>query len=298
MRVPSSRIALPDDGPRYDRTVEGPESLQFQDAVKKITSGQYAVARAGFDALATLDSTSALIPPLKAFLAELTLLEDPTDHGRMEAIAQYRSLIGSYPKNPNTFRALWRVGDLYVELGWLQEAITSYEYALSRELPRHDADRSLLALGVTLGELGRWTEAERAFETVRKRATDDRLVARATLDQANALYAQRRKREAVPLYDIFYQRWPNLLKQNPDALQQYGDALFEIQELRRASNIDMLLYNLFPSHRYAGTALVRLGDSHSRLGLANTGRDFLHCRPDAVCRYGGSGRCSHAPVTD
>jgi len=274
VRVPSSRIALPDDGPRYDRTVEGPESLQFLDAVKKITSGQYAVARAGFAALATLNSASALIPPLKAFLAELTLLEDPTDHGRMEAIAQYRSLIGSYPKNANTFRALWRVGDLYVELGWLQEAITSYEYALSRGLPRHDADRSLLALGVTFGELGRWTEAERAFETVRNRATDDRLIARATVDQANARYAQRRKREAVPLYDIFYQRWPNLLKQNPDALQQYGDALFEIQELRRASNIDMLLYNLFSSHRYAGMALVRLGDCHSRLGLGTLAELF------------------------
>ena len=156
--------------------------------------------------------TSALIPPLKAFLAELTLLEDPTDHGRREAITQYRSIIGSYPKNSNAFRALWRVGDLYVEMGWFQEAIAAYEYALSRELPHHDADRSLLALGVTLGELGRWTEAERAFDTVRKRATDDRLVVRATLDQANALYAQERKRDAVPLYDFLYRRWPDLLK--------------------------------------------------------------------------------------
>ena len=42
------------------------------------------------------------------------LLEDPTDHGRREAITQYRSIIVSYPKNSNAFRALWRVGDLYV----------------------------------------------------------------------------------------------------------------------------------------------------------------------------------------
>jgi len=272
--TPSSRIALPDDGPRYERTVEGPGSLQFQEAVKALARGQYAVARSDFDALATLESDSVLVPPLKAFLAELTLLEDPTDHGRRDAITQYRSIIGSYPKNSNAFRALWRVGDLYAEMGWLQEAIAAYEYALSRELPRHDADRSLLALGGTLGELGRWTEAERAFDTVRKRATDDRLVVRATLDQANALYAQRRKRDAVPLYDLLYRHWPNLLKQNPDALQQYGDALFEVQELRRACEIDMLLYNLFPSHRHAGTALVRLGDSHSRLGLRTRAEIF------------------------
>ncbi|HSL01976.1 MAG TPA: tetratricopeptide repeat protein [Nitrospiraceae bacterium] len=265
-RIPSSRIALPDDGPRYDRSVEGPGALQFQEAVKAFTNGQYPVARAGFAALATLDSTSELIPPLKAFLAELILLEDPTDHGRREAITQYRSISGSYPKNANAFRALWRIGDLYAEMGWFQDAIAAYEYALSRELPHHDADRSLLALGVTLGELGRWTDADRAFDTVRERAIDDRLVVRATLDQANALYAQRRKRDAVPLYEFLYRRWPNILTQNPDALQQYGDALFEVQELRKEHDIDLLLYNMFPSHRHAGMALVRLGDSHSRLG--------------------------------
>jgi tetratricopeptide (TPR) repeat protein len=258
------RIALPDDGPRYDRTVEGPGALPFQEAVKAFARGQYAAARAGFDALATLDSSSALIPPLKAFLAELILLEDPTDHGRREAITRYRSIIGAYTKNPNAFRAFWRVGDLYAEMGWYQDAIVAYEYALSRDLPRHDADRSLLALGVTLGKLERWTEAERAFETVRARAMDDRLVVRATFDLANALYVQRRKRDAVPLYDFLYRRWPNLLKQNPDALQQYGDALFEVQELKRACEIDLLLYNLFPSSGHAGTALVRLGDSHRR----------------------------------
>ncbi|MGH7181752.1 MAG: tetratricopeptide repeat protein [Nitrospiraceae bacterium] len=268
------RMALPDDGPRYDRTVEGAGALQFQTAVEALGRGQYAAARAGFDKLATLDSSSALIPPLKAFLAELTLLENPTDHGRREAITQYRSIIGSYPKNPNAFRALWRVGDLYVELRWFQEAIAAYEYALSLDLPRPDQDRSMLALGGALGELGRWTEAERAFDQVRKRATDDRLVTRATSDLANALYAQHRKRDAVPIYDLLYRRWPDFLRYNPDGLQQYGDALFDIQELRRACEIDLLLYNLFPSHRYAATALVRLGDSHSRLGLRSPAEIF------------------------
>ena len=272
--TPSSRHALPDDGPRYDRTIKGPESVQFQASVAALARGQYTAARAGFDALATLDSANVLIPPLKAFLAELTLLEDPTDHGRREAIAQYRSVIGSYPKNSNAFRAFWRVGDLYVEMGWFQEALAAYEYALSRELPRHDADRSMLALGGTLGELGRWREAERAFDTVRTRATDDRLAMRATLDLANALYVQRRTRDAVPLYDLLHRRWPDLLRNDPDALQQYADALFEVQELKRACEVDLLLYNLFPSHRHAGTALVRLGDSNNRLGLRTSAELF------------------------
>ena len=266
-RTLSPRIALPDDGPIYDRTMEGPGVVQFQEAVKAFARGQYAAARAGFSALDTLDSSSALIPPMKAFLAELTLLENPSDHARGEALTLYRGIIGSYPKNPNAFRAHWRVGDLYADMGWLRDAVTAYEYALSRELPRHDADRTLLALGGVLGELGRLAEAERVFGMVRERAIDDRFVVRATLDQANVLYAQQRKRDALPLYDFLYRRWPNTLKYNPDALQQYGDALFDNQELKRGREIDLLLFNLFPSHRHAGTALVRLGDSHSRLGL-------------------------------
>ncbi len=267
LRTLSSQIALPDDGPIYDRNMEGPGVAQFQEAVKAFSRGQYAAARAGFSALETLDSSSALIPPMKAFLAELTLLEHPSDHARREALTLYRGIIGSYPKNPNAFRAHWRVGDLYMDMGWFQDAVAAYEYALSRELPRHDSDRTFLALGGALGALGRLAEAERVYDMVRERAIDDRLVVRATLDQANVLYAQQRKRDTLPLYDFLYLRWPNILKYNPDALEQYGDALFDNQDVKRGREIDLLLYNLFPSHRHAGTVLVRLGDSHSRLGL-------------------------------
>jgi TolA-binding protein len=261
------RIALPDDGPVYDRTMEGPGVAQFQEAVKAFSRGEYAAARAGFSALETLDSSSALIPPMKAFLAELTLLEHPSDHARRDALTRYRGIIGSYPKDPNAFRAHWRVGDLYMDMGWFQDAVVAYEYALSRDLPRHDTDRTLLALGGALGAMGRLPEAERVFDMVRERAIDDRLVVRATLDQANVLYAQQRKRDTLPLYEFLYRRWPNILKYNPDALQQYGDALFDSQDLKRGREIDLLLYNLFPSHPHSGAALVRLGDSHSRLGL-------------------------------
>ena len=266
-RTVSPRIELPDDGPIYDRTMEGPGVAQFQEAVKAFSRGEYAAARAGFSALETLDSSSALIPPMKAFLAELTLLEHPSDHARREALTLYRGLIGSYPKNPNAFRAHWRIGDMYVEMGWFQDAVAAYEYALTRELPRHDSDRTLLALGSALGAMGRLAEAERAYDMVRERAIDDRLVVRATLDQANVLYNQQRKRDTLPLYDFLYLRWPNILKYNPDALQQYGDALFDNQDVKRGREIDLLLYNLFPAHPHAGIALVRLGDSHSRLGL-------------------------------
>jgi TolA-binding protein len=259
--------------------------LQFQEAVASFKHKQYALARAGFAALVKHDPGSVLVPSTKAFLAELTLLEDPTGHGRSEAITQYRALIRLYPKDPNASRALWRIGDLYVEMGWFQEAVVAYEYATSRVLARADADRSMVSLGITLQLRERWEEAERAFETVRKRTTDDRVLMRATLGLANALCALQRKREAQPLYDMLYQRWPDFLRSDPQVLQQYGDVLVDTNQPQRARAIDTLLYNLYPSHQYAGAALVRLGDSHRRLGLRKQAEMFYLA---ALTQYAGT----------
>lgn len=259
--------ALPDDGPRYDPTLQGQDSLQFQEALAVFKRGQYATARAGFDALAKLYPQSTLTPTTVAFLAELTMLEQPAGRGRTEAITQYRDLIRAYPNDTNSSRAQWRIGDLYVEMGWFHEAKVAYEHALSHALSRHDADRAMVGLGFTLMALRKWTEAEQTFEAIRKRATDDRLLMRATLGLAGALYAQHRKRDVQPLFDILHRRWPDLLRKHPDALQQYGDVLFETNRLQQAREIYTLLYNLYPSHQDAGSALVRLGDSCRQLGL-------------------------------
>ena len=257
-----ARFTLPDEGPRYDYLVEGSNSLPFQEAIDSFKHGEYALAREAFSGLVKQDPDSRLVPSIKAFLAEIVLREDSTTRGRSEAILQYRAQVRQYPKDPNTSRALWRIGDLYVEMGWLQEAIIAYEYATSHIQLRADADRSLLSLGVILESRERWVEAERAFESVRKRTSDERILRRSTLGLANTLYALQRKREAQPLYDMLYQRWPDLLKSEPQYLQQYGDVLVGTNERQRARAIDILLYNLYPSHQYAGAALVRLGDSH------------------------------------
>ncbi len=271
-----SKLTLHDEGPRYDYLAEGSNSLQFQEAIDSFKHGEYALAREGFSTLVKQDPDSRLMPSIKAFLAEITLREDPTTRGRSEAILQYRAQVRQYPKDPNTSRALWRIGDLYVEMGWLQEAIIAYEYATSHIQLRADADRSLLSLGVILESRERWVEAERAFESVRKRSGDERILRRSTLGLANTLYTLQRKREAQPLYDMLYQRWPDLLKSEPQYLQQYGDVLVGTNERQRARAIDILLFNLYPSHQYAGAALVRLGDSHRQQNQSTQAELFYH----------------------
>ncbi|MCX5721039.1 MAG: tetratricopeptide repeat protein, partial [Nitrospirae bacterium] len=283
--VSSTRLMLADEGPRYGHLAEGSVTLPFQDAVEAFKHGQHALAHAGFSAIVKQEQDRALLASAKAFLAELPLLENPAGRGQAEAIAQYRALIRLHPNDPNASRALWRIGDLYVEMGWFQEAIVAYEYATSRVIARADADRSLLSFGVILDFRGRVAEAEQAFETVRKRATDDQLMMRATLGQANALCTLQRKREAQPLYDLLYQRWPDLLRHDPQILQQYGELLADTDQMQRARAIDTLLYNLYPSSPYAGAALVRLGKNHQRLGLYKQAEMFYIA---ALTQYSGS----------
>lgn len=272
--VSSLQLTLPDEGPRYRHLVEAPGSVAFQKALDAFTHAQYGPARAGFEALVKQGPEGQLAAVAQAFLAELALLESPTIQGRSAAITQYRTLLTQHPKDLNASRALWRIGDIYLEMGWVSDAIGAYQYATTRMQTSADADRSLLSLGVILESREQWADTEQAFGTVRKRSTDDRVLVRATLGQAKALCALKREREAHPLYAMLYQRWPDRLRSDSQALRQYGEILAGTNQLQRARAIDSLLYNLYPLSPYASAALLRLGNSHRHLGLQKQAEMF------------------------
>jgi tetratricopeptide (TPR) repeat protein len=262
----AASAALPDDGPRYDQSVEGQEASQFREAVSAFRRGQWDVARSGFDAFAMLYPESALRPATIAFNAEVTVLAEPTNRRRAEAVNQYRGLIRAYPKDGNTIRAEWRIGDLYREMEWLHEAQSAYETALGRAQEAKDKERAMLGLAVTFGMLGRWKDAEQAFQTIRKHTVDDRAFMHATRGLAFALYGQRREQEARPLYDSLHQRWPGMFRGDPVLLEQYCNVLFESDRMLQARDVCTLLVNLYPGKVDAGSVLVRVGDACRRLG--------------------------------
>jgi len=257
---------LPDDGPRFDQPAPGQEASQFLEAVTAFRRGDYEAAQAGFDAFAMLYPESVLIPAAVSFNAELTVLAEPVNRKRAEAVSQYRTLIRAYPKDSNAVRAEWRIGDLYREMEWLHEAQSAYEGALGRAHEPRDKERAMLGLALTFGALGRWKDAEQAFQTIRRHTVDDRAFMYATRGLAAALYGQHRELEAQPLYDSLYQRWPMLLRGDPALLQQYCHVLFDTNRMLQARDICTLLVNLHPARVDVGAELVRVGDSCRRLG--------------------------------
>ncbi|HJT18971.1 MAG TPA: tetratricopeptide repeat protein [Nitrospira sp.] len=257
---------FPDDGPRYDGTTDSDESKQFQDAVLSFERGQYAAARAALDTFMTRYPESQFGAAALAFSAEAIAREEPGNRRRAEAVNRYRNLIHAYPNDANASRAQWRVGDLYLEMGWFPEAKSAYEQALSRTTGQEDRDRAMLGLGFTLVALGQRQQADRAFQDIRTRTSDDRILLHATRGLAASLHSEHRDEEARPLYEALYRRWPSMLKQDSVLLGQYCAVLFETNRLLHARDLCTLFSNLYPSTDEAGSALIRVGDSCRRLG--------------------------------
>ena len=264
--------AMPDEGPRVEGQPQGIDGLAWQEGQAAYKKGAWHEARRFFTTIVKQHPESPLIPSAQAFLIELALRDDRSTRGRGDAVQAYKTLLRDYPQSQNARRAAWRIADLYLEQGWLQEAQAAYEQAMSRSLHLpFDGNRALLGLGYTFMAMRKWSDAEHAFVTLRKRSDHDALSQRATVGLAHALYRQRRLTEAQAFYDVAYRRWPKPFRLDPLALQRFATTQVELHHDASARELMMLIYNLYPRHEFAPTALLQVADgmaAASRPGLA------------------------------
>jgi TolA-binding protein len=263
-QVPVERLALllPDDGPRLEGQSTGIDGLAWQEGQSAYKKQTWAEAQRFFAKIVTDHPESPLVPSAKAFLIELALREDSSGQGRTLGIQEYKKLVRDHPQSVNARRAEWRIGDLYFEQGWYQEAQVFYEQAMAHAESRHvDGPRSLLGLGYAYMAMGKWSEAEHAFSNARTRSEHEPLLQGATLGMAHALYRQQRYADAQPLFDLAYRRWPRLVKADPLALQRFAATETRLQHEASARELLLLLYNLYPRHEHAPAALLQLAES-------------------------------------
>jgi TolA-binding protein len=182
-----SGLPMPDEGPRTEEQIQGQGAgpgiadLAWHEGYAAYKKGAWPEARRLFEKIVAEHSESLQAPAAQACLAELALQEDPSTRNRPEAIQIYKTLLRDYPQSANAGRAEWRIADLYLEQGWLQEAQALYERAMARSLRLpFDGDRALLGLGYTFMAMRKWSEAEQAFVNLRKRSGHDRLLQHAT----------------------------------------------------------------------------------------------------------------------
>jgi tetratricopeptide (TPR) repeat protein len=261
-----SAPSMPDDGPRVEEPVQvqgqGIADLAWHEGYAAYKKGLWPEARGLFEKIVGEYPDSPWVPSAQACLAELVLQEDPSVRNRPEAIQTYKTLLRGYPQSANARRAEWRIADLYLEQGWLQEAQAFYEKALahSRRLP-FDGDRALLGLGYTFMAMRKWGEAEQTFVNLRKQSSHDQLLRHATLALAHTVYVQRRLADAQTFYELSYRRWPEVFRLDPLAIQRYALTQAALHHDASARELMLLFYNLYPRHDYASTALLFVGDS-------------------------------------
>jgi TolA-binding protein len=258
---------LPDGGPRYEKPVRGAGAAAFEQGVNAYEHHRYQEAKEAFQQVVAQHPDSVLVEPARAFLAELLLADQRTQRGFAEAIAAYFAILRDFPSSPNQARNRWRLGDLYTAMELYAEAQGMYERALADSPTGQDEERALLGLAVNFLKWEKWQEAERYFQLLRTRASDQAVLRLATIGMADTFYAQQRLNEAQSLYDASYRRWPDFVKQHPEVLLKYAEATMALGQDPLARRLYNILYNLYPQAAEAPIALVQIGDSYRRGGL-------------------------------
>lgn len=256
---------LPDEGPQVDQDqqVQGIVDLAWQEGRLAYQKGSWLEARRFFEKIVVDYPESPLAPAALAFAAESLLRERDAGGDRTEAIQLYKRVLRDYSASSNAKRAAWRLGDLYREQGWLQEAQSYYEQAMAQGRDSFDGDRALLGLAYTFMAMRKWSDAEHAFSALRKGATHELLAPHAAIGLAHALFRQQRLAEAHVLYELGYRRWLAFFRRDPLAIQRYAVTHAMAHRHRAARDLLLLLYNLYPRHEFAPLALLYVADSLS-----------------------------------
>lgn len=271
---------MPDEGPRVEGPLQGIDGLAWQEGQAAYKKGAWADARRFFATLVKQYPQSPLVPSAQAFLVELSLRDDSSSRGRSGAVQAYKQLLREHPQSQNARRAAWRVADLYLEQGWHQEAQAAYEQAMAGALhASFDGNRALLGLGYTYMAMRKWSDAEHAFVTLRKRSDHELLSQRATIGLAHALYRQRRLTEAQAFYDLVYRRWAKPFRLDPLAVQRFAATQAELHHDAAARELMILFYNLYPRHDFAPTALLHVADSLAAGSRPALAEFFYACIP-------------------
>ncbi len=266
---------LPDNGPRFERLTLSKDWEQFEHGASAFSKGDMVEARLTFTTFIRDNPDHPLLAAAQAFLAESQLKALGMEGSRSEVIERYRALLRDDPKSTNARRAGWRIGDLYREQGWYQEAQVAYQRTLGHsDVDSYDANRALLGLGYAFLGMTKWKDAGQTFESVRRHTTDPGLVAAAMLAQAHAAYREGRMKDADDLYEAASKRWPSIFRKDAYALLRYADTSTEFKRLPIARQQLLLFYNVFPHKQEAPFVLIHLGDTFRDAGQWDSARFF------------------------
>lgn len=272
--APSPLFDLPADGPRLEESTEVQDGSLFKEGLDAYRRGDMAEAARLLRRYLKELPDDVSVPAARAHLAEAIYRLRETPQYRLQAIDAYQTLVREFPRSANASMARWRIGDLYLEQGWIQEARNSFEWAVAESETERDASIASLGLGLTMLAAGQWTEAGQTFAGLRAHVEQDDLVQRAMLGVADALLGEKRFADSRSAYDAVMRQWPGFLRSRPLGLFHFAETEEALQHGQAARALYTTFYNLFPQHEDAAAALIKIGDGYRRGGRGDRGALF------------------------
>ncbi|MEX5214314.1 MAG: tetratricopeptide repeat protein [Nitrospiraceae bacterium] len=252
---------LPDPGPRTEPQLLEAAELQLAHAMVFYDHAEWDAAEQHFRRTAEKFPGSAVVPMVRAFLAEIAAHREQTTQRSLEVVQSYAELIRDFPGSANAQRARWRIGDLYRDLGWIAESQAAYQRAVAESTNARDAARAFLGLGMTWLAAQEWTQARHAFHQVRTGTEQEALVQWATLGEAAAQYGEGRGEEAAALAESVMRRWPMAFRACPACLLELAEIEKKSGQGKAARQLWSVFVNLYPRDERASRALLAWGES-------------------------------------
>lgn len=282
---------LPDTGPRTEPHLTEAAQLRLAHALAFFDRGEWDAAGQAFRQVAEQFPGPAVLPMVRAFLAEIPSRKEQTAQGRLDAVQSYVALIRDFPDSANAQRARWRIGDLYREMGWKAESQAAYQRAVAESSNARDAARAFLGLGVTGLAAQEWKQAFHSFQQVRTGTGQEDLVQCATLGAAAAQYGIGRFKESASLYQSAMRRWPEVFRGCPSCLLELADIERKQGQAHAARQLWAWFVNLYPRDERTPRALLEWGESLREGGQLSSSETVYHA---VIARFPGTPEAAQA----
>lgn len=207
----------------------------------------------------------------------LASLPDSNDEPGKEFLKQIERLQQRHRELPNSPYAPWAlcmVGELYWKVGWYSEANGVFEEFL-KTYPKHPlAGGVMIEAGRGYLENREYLEAALIFRRVIEEPKWEAHRMDGALGLANATALSKAWKQASYWYQVVDAERPQLLRQSPQALLNYGDTQRASGQSLQARQQYLTTINLHPHAPESGKALIRLAEDLFQSGQAYMGLWF------------------------
>ncbi|SVD65619.1 uncharacterized protein METZ01_LOCUS418473, partial [marine metagenome] len=176
------------------------------------------------------------------------------------ALAAYKNAMRKFPDSRYYEHALYKIGLIYNDLGYVLEARTVFEEGIKRNRKSLYNVARKTSLANMLLEEKRYDDAYDAFQLILKKSPKNSEGQLAIIKIANQYFNQKDFNRALKIYKEAERRWPSLVNNTPIIFNNMAEIYFQQKNYPKAKKAYFETINLDPASEKAHSALNRIGD--------------------------------------